>query len=94
MEGRWEGAPVGLIRNLERFERYVPLHRSSYCGDIILVYRGSADNSDRTLASIHTFMTAEAEQKWHARLLRKNTIEEAITRFHAELDDATRMFQV
>ena len=23
MEGRWEDAPVGLVRNLERFERCV-----------------------------------------------------------------------
>ena len=23
MEGRWEDAPVGLVRNLERFEKWV-----------------------------------------------------------------------
>ena len=39
-------------------------------------------------------MATEAEQKWHVRLLKKSNIEEAIARFHAELDDATRMFQV
>lgn len=50
--------------------------------------------SNRTLESINSFMAAEAEQKWHQRLLRKSMIEEGLARFHAELDDATRMFQV
>lgn len=39
-------------------------------------------------------MLAEAEHKWHNRLLRKSTIEESIIAFNAELDDATRAFQV
>ncbi|CAL1697986.1 unnamed protein product [Somion occarium] len=49
---------------------------------------------ERTLESIHVTMLAEAEHKWHNRLLRKSTIEESIIAFNAELDDATRAFQV
>ena len=47
----------------------------------------------RTLESIHKFMKQEAEQKWGARLMRKSTIETALTDYNAALDDAARGFQ-
>ncbi|KAI0077672.1 hypothetical protein K474DRAFT_1690765 [Panus rudis PR-1116 ss-1] len=49
---------------------------------------------ERTLESIHTFMTEEAQQKWHDRLFRNGTIEEAIKSFNTQLDDAARSFQI
>ena len=39
-------------------------------------------------------MKQEAEQKWGARLMRKNTIEIAMKQHHTALDDAVRSFQV
>ncbi len=50
--------------------------------------------SSRTLDSIYQFMKQEAEQKWGARLMRKSTIENALTEHNAALDDAARGFQV
>lgn len=39
-------------------------------------------------------MKHEAEQKWGARLMRKSTIENALSDYNAALDDAARAFQV
>ncbi|KAL4245641.1 hypothetical protein ABKN59_010782 [Abortiporus biennis] len=49
---------------------------------------------ERTLESIAECMTREAAHKWHKRLLRKTTIEDAIAEYNAELDDAVRSFQI
>lgn len=39
-------------------------------------------------------MKIEADHKWKSRLLRKNSIEDALADHNAALDDATRSFQV
>ena len=39
-------------------------------------------------------MKQEAEHKWGARLMRKSTIEIALSDYNAALDDASRAFQV
>ncbi|RDX41179.1 hypothetical protein OH76DRAFT_1489711 [Lentinus brumalis] len=49
---------------------------------------------EETLDSIYQFMKQEAEQKWGARLMRKSTIENALTEHNAALDDAARGFQI
>ncbi|KAI0717740.1 hypothetical protein C8T65DRAFT_571587 [Cerioporus squamosus] len=49
---------------------------------------------EETLELIHKFMKQEAEQKWGARLMRKSTIENALTEYNAALDDAARAFQI
>lgn len=49
---------------------------------------------DRTLTAIYEFMKIEADHKWKSRLLRKNSIEDALADHNAALDDATRSFQV
>ncbi|RPD77045.1 hypothetical protein L226DRAFT_483343 [Lentinus tigrinus ALCF2SS1-7] len=49
---------------------------------------------EETLESIYKYMKQEAEQKWGARLMRKSTIENALTDYNAALDDAARAFQI
>ena len=47
-----------------------------------------------TLKAIYQFVKQAAEQKWTSRLIRKSTIETALSDHNAALDDAARAFQV
>lgn len=49
---------------------------------------------EATLHSIQEYMSNAAERKWHDRLLRKSSIEEAIADYNSQLDDAARSFQI
>lgn len=47
-----------------------------------------------TLQDIYDDLKQSAEQKWHSRLLKKNSIDAAIADYNVQLDDAARSFQV
>ncbi|KAH8083805.1 hypothetical protein BXZ70DRAFT_1012117 [Cristinia sonorae] len=46
------------------------------------------------LQSIHDRLIEETQNKWHARILRKAAIKEALAEYNTELDDAARSFQL
>ncbi|KAI0087609.1 hypothetical protein BDY19DRAFT_892908 [Irpex rosettiformis] len=46
------------------------------------------------LQTIHDDLKKEAEQKWHSRLMRKNTIQTALGEYNVLVDDAARSFQI
>lgn len=52
------------------------------------------DSASRMLQNIHDDLKREAEGKWRERLLRKNSIETALTEYHTQIDDVARSFQV
>ncbi|TFY53218.1 hypothetical protein EVJ58_g9570 [Rhodofomes roseus] len=51
-------------------------------------------NFARTLESIHSFLVSQAESKWRTRLLRKGSIEIALSVLNTELNDAINAFQI
>lgn len=48
----------------------------------------------RTLTSIHEFMKIQTDITWARRFMKKTSIENALTEYAAELEDAAQSFQV
>jgi hypothetical protein len=86
VRGRWEDAPPSLKRNIRKFEEYVVLS-----GRIIRVIRSQLFS---VLIGISEHMKAESSGKWHQRIIRRSSTEEALSDFSQQLDDAARSFQV